>query len=74
MKPCDNPEYARHLPCCEGGYPWCLGPVQWERRSYKKGEREALALASMESCPWTRDVRGWLDKKGMLKSVNRLKI
>lgn len=74
MKPCDNPEYARHLPCCEGGYPWCLGPVQWERRSYKKGEREALALASMESCPWTRDVRGWLEKKGMLKSVNRLKI
>jgi hypothetical protein len=48
--------------------------VHWERRSYKKGEREALALASMERCPWTRDVRGWLDKKGMLKSVNRLKI
>jgi hypothetical protein len=70
MKPCDHYE----VPCHDQKYQWCLGPVHWERRSYKKGEREALALSSMERCPWTRDVRAWLDKKGMLKSVNRLKI
>lgn len=56
-KPCDN--YADDLPCCEPGYTHCLGPQQWEHRSYKPKEREKLTLAKMDHCPWIKQVREW---------------
>lgn len=71
-KPCDR--YEAELPCREPGYAWCLGPLHWEHRSFRNGEREKLDLAMMDRCPWERQVRAWLDKKGLLGRVNRLQL
>lgn len=67
---------ARHpeLPCREQGYPHCLGPVHWEHRSYKRGEREGLVLAGMTSCPWARHVRAWLIKHDLAAPPNPLRV
>ena len=63
-KPCDS--YDR-LPCRDDGYRWCLGPVAWEHRSFKTGERERLELSQMDTCPWAKRVHAWLENAGRLK-------
>lgn len=51
-KPCDK---YPDLPCAVTGY--CLGPIDYEGRSYAKGERVRLKLSGMVECPYLEQVR-----------------
>lgn len=54
------------LPCakvdglpCIGPTGLCMGPIQWEFRSYKEGERAKMDRSKMKVCPYVEQARAW---------------
>ena len=62
VKPCDD---YPDLPCAQSEY--CLGPVDYEFRSYRKGERLSLKRSAMMECPWEAQAQERIMKGGLKK-------